>query len=91
MELRLILGDQLNINHSWFNTVNPEVCFVLMEIKAESEYLTHHIQKVCCFFAAMREFAEELRHLGHKVRYFNRSKLELTPVDSEHFLTNLGL
>ncbi len=41
-----------------------------MEIKAESEYVTHHIQKVCCFFAAMREFAEELRHLGHKVRYF---------------------
>lgn len=42
----------------------------MMEIRPESEYVIHHVQKVCCFFAAMREFAEELSRLGHKVRYF---------------------
>ncbi|MFN5734528.1 MAG: cryptochrome/photolyase family protein, partial [Flavobacteriales bacterium] len=70
LELRLILGDQLNINHSWFKEVSPSVCYVMMEIKPESEYVTHHIQKVCSLFAAMRCFATTLEIAGHKVRYF---------------------
>jgi deoxyribodipyrimidine photolyase-related protein len=101
----------------------------MMEIKPESEYVTHHIQKVCSLFAAMRCFATTLETAGHQVRYFNigdednahdftrnlqavasffqaniiryqlpdeyrldtyfkTSKLNLTPVDSEHFLSN---
>ena len=31
MILRLILGDQLNPNHSWFEEVNKDVCYVLIE------------------------------------------------------------
>lgn len=67
--LRLILGDQLNINHSWFSTTDESVCYVLMEIKSETDYAVHHIQKVIGFFAAMRNFAENLKELNHQVIY----------------------
>ena len=36
-ELRLILGDQLNSLHSWFDGVDPDVLYVMMEIRPESE------------------------------------------------------
>ena len=29
--LRLVLGDQLNSAHSWFQTVDAQVVYVLME------------------------------------------------------------
>ena len=67
--LRLILGDQLNCNHTWFNTVDPNVTFVIMEIRQETDYVKHHIQKVAAFFAAMRAFAEERRKEGHRIIY----------------------
>lgn len=35
--LRLILGDQLNPQHSWFATVRPEVIYVLMEMRQETD------------------------------------------------------
>lgn len=43
--LRLILGDQLNINHSWFKTVDEQVTYVMIEIRTETDYAQHHIQK----------------------------------------------
>jgi deoxyribodipyrimidine photolyase-related protein len=52
--LRLILGDQLNEKHSWFKTPDRQVTYVLMEIRQETDYVRHHIQKVAAFFAAMR-------------------------------------
>ena len=67
--LRLILGDQLNAQHSWFQEVRPEVVYVLMEVRQETDYVRHHVQKVVAFFAAMRAFAEMLRHQGHQVAY----------------------
>jgi len=67
--LRLILGDQLNENHSWFGKPNQYTTYVLMEIRQETDYVTHHIQKVAAFFAAMRAFAARLRELGHRVVY----------------------
>lgn len=67
--LRLLLGDQLNINHSWFNDVNKNVSYVLMEVRSETDYAWHHIQKVIAFFAAMRQFAELLTNKGHQVIY----------------------
>ena len=67
--LRLILGDQLNIEHSWFNKVDDSVIYCLMEIKQETSYVNHHIQKVIGFFAAMRAFAKELENNGHSVYY----------------------
>jgi deoxyribodipyrimidine photolyase-related protein len=67
--LRLILGDQLNHQHSWFQTVDDSVTYVLMEIRSETDYAQHHIQKVIGFFAAMQNFAEVLRQQKHKVIY----------------------
>jgi len=40
-----------------------------MEIRQETDYVTHHIQKVAAFFAAMRAFAGRLQELGHRVVY----------------------
>ena len=68
--LRLILGDQLNINHSWFKTVDESVTYVLMEIRSETDYAQHHIQKVIGFFAAMQNFANELKQRNHHVIYY---------------------
>jgi deoxyribodipyrimidine photolyase-related protein len=67
--LRLILGDQLNPAHSWFQTVDPQVVYVLMEVRQETDYVLHHAQKILAIFAAMRNFACHLRAAGHRVRY----------------------
>ena len=69
--LRLILGDQLNSNHSWYKKVDDSVTYVLMELRSETDYAVHHIQKVIGFFAAMQEFANELRQLKHHVIYIH--------------------
>jgi deoxyribodipyrimidine photolyase-related protein len=67
--LRLILGDQLNSNHSWFKTKDDSVTYVLMEIRTETDYATHHIQKVVGFFAAMQAFSDDLKANNHNVIY----------------------
>jgi len=67
--LRLVLGDQLNERHSWFKAPDKEVTYVLMEIRQETDYVKHHIQKVAAFFGAMRAFAERISELGHRVVY----------------------
>lgn len=67
--LRLILGDQLNINHSWFKTVDETVTYVIMELRSETDYAWHHIQKVTGFFAAMQQFAKVLQEQKHQVIY----------------------
>jgi len=68
--LRLILGDQLNSNHSWFSQVDSNVSYCMMEMRQETDYTTHHIQKVIGFFSAMREFSKQLTNDGHRVIYF---------------------
>jgi deoxyribodipyrimidine photolyase-related protein len=68
--LRLILGDQLNIKHSWFKNPDNTVLYCLFEMKQETEYVTHHIQKIIGFFAAMRQFHSNLKELGHQAEYF---------------------
>ncbi|MCC7198556.1 MAG: cryptochrome/photolyase family protein, partial [Gammaproteobacteria bacterium] len=67
--LRLVLGDQLNPGHSWFQDVDPQVVYVLMEVRQETDYVLHHAQKILAIFAAMRDFARHLRESGHRVRY----------------------
>lgn len=67
--LRLILGDQLHSGHSWFRNVDDGTVYVMMEIRQETDYVRHHVQKVCGFFAAMRAFAKELRGRGHELLY----------------------
>ncbi len=67
--LRLILGDQLNSAHSWFHTIQPDVVYLLMEVRQETDYVRHHAQKILAIFAAMRDFASHLKAQGHRVRY----------------------
>ena len=68
--LRLILGDQLNIKHSWFKKTDANVLYCMFEMRQETDYVTHHIQKVIGFFAAMRQFSKDLEALGHHVVYY---------------------
>jgi len=82
MKLKLILGDQLNLQHSWFKEVDSSEVFVLMEMRQETDYAPHHIQKVVAFFGAMRNFSEVLKQAGHQVHYLalddkaNRQQIE---------------
>ncbi len=71
--LRLILGDQLNIQHSWFSEINYNHIYVMMEVRQETDYVHHHIQKVLGIFAAMRSFSETLTKMGHQVIYIKIS------------------
>jgi deoxyribodipyrimidine photolyase-related protein len=68
--LRLILGDQLNINHSWFAKTDESATYLFIEMRQETDYVNHHIQKIIGFFLAMRTFASSLRMKGHQVLYF---------------------
>lgn len=70
-ELRLILGDQLNERHPWFETIDNEVLYVIIEARSETDYVVHHIQKVVAFFSAMRQFAALLEVKGHAVKYIS--------------------
>jgi deoxyribodipyrimidine photolyase-related protein len=67
--LRLILGDQLNSNHSWFRSVDDSVVYLMMEVRSETDYVQHHIQKIVGIFASMRFFATELQSTKHQVIY----------------------
>ncbi len=83
--LRLILGDQLNLQHSWFQTTQPEVVYFLAEQRSETDYVAHHIQKVVGFFAAMRKFAAALQNLGHQVIYYAIDN----PLNQHDFCANI--
>ena len=67
--LRLVLGDQLNGQHSWYERTDPNVTYLIAELKQEASYVKHHVQKVCAFFAAMAHFASNLKAGGHRVRH----------------------
>ena len=69
--LRLILGDQLNPLHTWFEHPNPGVVYTLMEMRQETDYVLHHAQKIIGIFAAMRDFASYLGERGHRVHYLS--------------------
>jgi deoxyribodipyrimidine photolyase-related protein len=71
--LRLILGDQLNQNHSWFNEVDENVTYLMAEMRQETDYVKHHIQKITAFFLAMRSFSDELSKKGHHFIYYKIS------------------
>ena len=83
MIVRLLLGDQLNLQHSWFEKIDPNVCYVMFEMRQETDYVRHHIQKVIAFFAAMRHFAKSLSNQGHQIIY-----LTLDAPENTHSLTD---
>jgi deoxyribodipyrimidine photolyase-related protein len=84
-KLRLILGDQLNLNHSWYQKAEPNTYYVLMEVMQEQQYVMHHVQKILAFFAAMRNFAHTLVKQGHEVIYIRLDDAE----NLQHFDLNL--
>lgn len=43
--------------------------YIMAEMRQETDYVRHHIQKITAFFASMRNFASELRNKGHKTIY----------------------
>ena len=68
--LRLILGDQLNYNHSWFREKNQsKIVYLMIEMRQETDYTLHHIQKIVGFFSAMRSFADYLNQKDFEVIY----------------------
>ena len=69
--LRLILGDQLNQKHSWFQTVDNDVIYIMAEMRQETDYVKHHVQKIVAFFLGMRSFSKDLTNKGHNFIYLN--------------------
>lgn len=63
------MGDQLNQHHSWFDEVNDDTTYLMAEMRQETEYVKHHVQKVVAFFMAMRNFSSQLQEDGHDVIY----------------------
>ncbi|AZQ43836.1 cryptochrome/photolyase family protein [Nonlabens ponticola] len=79
--LRFILGDQLNHKHSWFNGDQEHIIYHMAEMRQETDYVKHHIQKVCAFFLAMRGFNEWMNDRGWETVYY-----ELDHKDNEQDL-----
>ncbi len=79
--LRLILGDQLNAQHSWYKQKDASTLYVIAELKQETSYVKHHGQKLCAFFAAMAQFANALQQANHQVLYLT--------LDQTHTFTSL--
>lgn len=89
--LRLILGDQLNPQHGWFAKRDPDVLYVMMEVRQETDYVLHHAQKILAIFAAMRDFAGQLTAAGHRVRYIAIDDADNRPsltANLDHLIAN---
>lgn len=69
--LRLILGDQLNASHSWFKEKDPDTLYLIAELKQETHYVKHHVQKLCAFFYAMERFAVTLKTANYNVLHLS--------------------
>ncbi|SHM23024.1 cryptochrome/photolyase family protein [Flavobacterium xanthum] len=69
-KLRLILGDQLDLQHSWLQEYDENTIYVMAEMRQETDYVKHHIQKVVAFFLSMRNFYTTIKDLGHQAVYF---------------------
>ncbi|MEM7081837.1 MAG: cryptochrome/photolyase family protein [Pseudomonadota bacterium] len=80
-QLRLVLGDQLNANHSWYRKTDPRVTYLIAELRQETDAVCHHIQTLCAMFKGMELFARALSKAGHNVIYLTldstRSTLSL--------------
>jgi deoxyribodipyrimidine photolyase-related protein len=77
--LRIILGDQLSLDMSALNDLDPARDVVLMmEVMEENTYVDHHKQKIVLVLAAMRHFADTLRQRGLKVDYVRLEALNNT-------------
>lgn len=76
--LRLILSDQLNLQHSWFDSVDNDTVYLFVEMLGVNPRVKHHIQKVVAILLSMRCFATELKVKNHRVEYFGISDEEFS-------------
>ena len=83
--LRLILGDQLNSQHSWFKNSDENIVYLMAEMRQETDYVKHHIQKVVAFFLSMRNFAIDLKSKNHQIDYYHIFNKE-NPQDLEKLI-----
>lgn len=56
--------------------------FAMFEMRQETDYVRHHIQKITAFFLAMRHFRDQLEEQGHQIAYYtlddNRNRQDLS-------------
>ncbi len=64
------MGDQLNHKHSWYDQTEEDTYYFMAEMRQETDYATHHVQKVVAFFESMQNFARWLEARGHSVIYY---------------------
>ncbi|MFZ6845866.1 cryptochrome/photolyase family protein [Undibacterium sp. RuTC16W] len=89
--LRLILGDQLNLQHRWFSETADDIVYVFMEVRQETDYVLHHAQKILAIFAAMRDMARQLKEQGHRVHYLtidDATNLQSLPANIDELITH---
>lgn len=80
--LRPVLADQLSINLASLQSCELEKDIILFcEVRAETDYVSHHPKKIVFLFSAMRHFAKYLKEKGFQVHY-----VTLTDVDNTHTL-----
>lgn len=84
-KLRLLLGDQLNQNHSWFEEVNENTLYFMAEMRQETDYVTHHIQKIVAFFESMQNFTKHIESKGHNIIYYKIND----PENTQNLIQNL--
>jgi len=87
-QLKFILGDQLNIMHSWFEHVNDDVIYVIAELHQETNYTKHHVQKITAFFAESFHFQrpDEYRLRQQLVAMKDVLSIPVFEHESEHFI-----
>jgi deoxyribodipyrimidine photolyase-related protein len=68
--LALVLGDQLNLNSTLFDSFDPSRDVVWMaEVHEESVHVPSHKARTALFLSAMRHFRDRLRSRGFQVDY----------------------
>ena len=68
--LILVLGDQLSLDlHGLREARKSDDIIVMAEVAEETTYVRHHPKKIALIFAAMRQFAAQLRDDGWQVAY----------------------
>lgn len=85
-DLRIVLGDQLSLDLSALDGIDPDRdVIVMMEVAEESTHVRHHKQKIVLILSAMRHFAHSLEQGGFRVDYV---RLE-DPENTGHFTTEV--
>lgn len=68
--LWVVLGDQLDLQAEWLETVDPKQDLVWMaEASEESTHVWSHQARIALFLSAMRHYREELKRRGLPLQY----------------------